>query len=145
VDEPGTARGAGPDRLAHLRWGLAVALPLLVVGAGVAGLAGGSVAAVGFSAGTGVVIASFAVSSLVIALADRLDPALVLPFGIGAYVTKFSLIVLLLTVLGDGGWRGRVPMGTGMVVTALCWSAAQVTWVVLRGPQARRAGGAGGA
>ena len=127
----------GPDRLAHLRWGFAVALPLLVVGTVVAGLAGGPVAAVGFSAGTGLVIASFAASSLVIALADRLYPALVLPFGLGVYITKFSLIVLLLTVLGDGGWHGRVAMGTGMAVTAVCWSAAQVTWVVRRGPQTR--------
>jgi hypothetical protein len=80
-----------------------------------------------FAAG---VIASFALSSLVIGLADRLDPALVLPFGIGAYIAKFSVIIAVMTVVGDGGWAGRVPMGIAVIVTAVCWVAAQVTWLV---------------
>src|ERR671917_107012 len=82
------AAAAAPDadrgwRLRHL--------PLMLAAAGVGGwLAGGS-GAVGAAVGVLVATLSFTASTLVIAYADRLDPKLVMPFGMGAYIAKVSL------------------------------------------------------
>ena len=90
-----------------------------------------------FAAGAGLVVASFAVSSLVVAFADWVAPPLVLPFGMITYAAKYAAMVLLLVMIGDSGWAGRVPMGIGVMVLAVGWAAAQVTWVLRRGPFAR--------
>ncbi|MBT8226437.1 MAG: hypothetical protein HKP61_07630 [Dactylosporangium sp.] len=130
--------GAEPvRRLAHLRWGLAASGILLLTGAPVGFLAAGWAGVAGFAAGVGLVVASYSVSSLVIAWADSIEPALIMPFGLTTYAMKFTGLIVLLAALDDTAWRGRTALGLGLIVAAVCWSAAQVSWIVRNGATSR--------
>ncbi len=117
-------------RLTHLPWGLAGSLAVLVVGGVVGWLVRGGPGAAGVAAGTVLVVVSFTLSSLVIAIADSVRPALVLPFGLMTYVVKFSAFGVMMAGIAKRGWSGLAPMGFGIVATAVVWSAAQILWLV---------------
>lgn len=85
--------------------------------------------AAGAAAGVGIVTASYLLSTVMIAWAASIDVKLVLPWGMAAYITKFTLIGLLMTSV-PADWPGLVPLGWGVVVSVVAWTGAQIWWVV---------------
>jgi uncharacterized membrane protein YqgA involved in biofilm formation len=85
-----------------------------------------------FAAALGVVIAtvSYLASTLAIAWADKLDPKLVMPFGMGVYVAKLSVLGGLMLVVASTGWAGLKPLSVGIVAGVLAWTATQIWWIV---------------
>jgi hypothetical protein len=133
TDAADALRGAAPAdrrwRLRHLPVMLAASAAMLVVAAGVGGWLTGAAGAVGAAVGVAVATLSFTASTLVIAYADRLDPKLVMPFGMGTYIAKVSLFGGLLLGVSSTGWAGLVPLGWGIAAGVLAWSAAQIWWI----------------
>jgi hypothetical protein len=119
-------------RLAHLPALLLAAAATLVAAAAVGWLARGGAGAVGAAVGVAVATASYLVSTLVIAWADAVRPALVLPLGLATYLVKLTVIGAVMIAIAASGWDGLVPMALGVVAGAVGWSAAQVWWVVRR-------------
>lgn len=118
------------ERLRHLPLTLAATGVVAAVAAAVAGLVAGADGAAGAVAGVGLVVTSYLFSTLAIAWADSVNPRLVLPVGLAAYVTKFSLFGLVLVALLRTGWAGLQPMAIGIVVGVVAWTGAQIWWVV---------------
>ena len=115
-------------RLRHLPSGLVACAALLVVGVAVGGVAGGPASAGGFALGVGLVAASFAGSSLEIAWADSIDPALVLPVGLATYMVKFTAIGLGCAALARTGFSGLPAFGVAVIAATLTWATAQAWW-----------------
>lgn len=104
---------------------------MLLVGAAVVGwLAGGGPGATGAAIGVGVVSVSYTLSTLAIAGADSISPQLVLPVGLTMYATKFTILGLLMAAVVASGWAGLVPLGVGVAVGVVGWTAAQIWWIV---------------
>lgn len=117
-------------RLRHLP-PILIAAGVMTVGAAVlGGLFAGGVGA--FAAPLGVVIAtaSYLASTLAIAWADKLDTKLVMPFGMGVYVAKLSVLGGLMLAVSTTGWNGLVPLSVGIVAGVLAWTATQIWWIV---------------
>jgi hypothetical protein len=117
------------QRLAHLPRLLAVSAILTGLAALVGGLVRGTDGAIGAAAGVALVVVSYAFSTVAIAWADSVNPRLVLPVGMGAYVTKFSLFGLLFLAILDADWPGTAPMAWGIVAGVLGWTTAQIWWL----------------
>jgi hypothetical protein len=113
----------------HLRVGLAASGVLLALGLLIGALTGRGAWAAGAAAGVGLVAASYVISSLVLAWADSVNPRLVLPVGLGVYVTKFILIGVVMAVIAGSGWAGLGAMGVAIIATVLGWTIAQSVWV----------------
>lgn len=122
-------------RLAHLPVLLGVSGGLLLVAVVAGWFARGGAGAAGAAAGVGVVTASYLISTLAIAWADSVDSNLVLPVGLLAYVTKFTLIGVVMASVAASGWAGLEPMGVGVVVGVVAWTATQIWWVVRNPPR----------
>jgi hypothetical protein len=123
-------------RIRHLSV-LLLASALLAVPAGLLGwLSRGADGALGAVLGVGVVVASYTFSILLIAWADSVDTNLVLPFGIAAYVTKFTLIGVAMAAVAASAWPGLEPMGLGVVAGVVVWSGTHIWWVVRHAPPA---------
>lgn len=120
--------GPRAPRLRHLPVPLLALAGLLIVGAGVAAPLADAAGVAGVAAGVGLVAASYVLSSLAIAWADRVNPRLVLPVGLTVYVVKFLFLGVFMIALNATGWLGLVPMGFAIVAAALTWSAAQAVW-----------------
>ncbi len=135
-----TAAGADRNwRLQHLP-PILIAAAVMTVGAAVLGgvLAGGVGA---WAAPLGVLVAtgSFLASTLAIAWADKLDAKLVMPFGMGVYVAKLSLLGGIMLVVATTGWAGIKPLSAGIVAGVLAWTATQIWWIVtVHAPRFRR-------
>lgn len=132
-------------RLAHLPWLLVVTGAVLVLAALAGGVARGGAGAAGAAIGVGVVAASYLFSTLLIAWADSIDPQLVLPFGLGAYLIKFSIIGIVMAGVAATDWAGLAPMGVGVVAGVIGWTTAQIWWVVRHPPRLEYHPPAGGA
>jgi hypothetical protein len=132
-------------RLAHLPALLAASGGLLVAGAIMGLLVAGGAGAAGAAVGVGMVAASYLSSTLAIAWADSIDPRLVLPVGLGAYLVKFTLIGIVMAAVVATGWEGLPALGAGVVAGVVTWTATQVWWVVRHRPRLeyRPPGGAG--
>ena len=115
-------------RTRHLRPLLAVCGLVLVAAAVLGAVLGGAVAAAGAAAGVGIVVASYTVSTLVIAWADRVAPALVLPFGLAAYAAKFTLIGVVMAAVAAARWPGLPALGFGVLAGVVAWTATQIWW-----------------
>lgn len=89
------------------------------------------------SSGLLLVAASYLVSTLLIARADAVDPRLVLPVGLSAYVVKYTAIGVLMVSLTARGWDGLVPMGCGVVAGVVGWTTTHIWWVVRHPPRLR--------
>lgn len=126
------------DRLRHLPLELAVCGVAGVLATVIGWLAGGGTAALGTAAGVALVLVSYLVSTLAIAWADSVNPRLVLPVGMAAYVTKFSLFGVVLVLLLNSGWAGLTPMAVGIVVGVVAWTGTQIFWTarITRAPDA---------
>ena len=115
--------------MTHLPVGLktsAVIFVLMIAGGAVLG---GLTGALGAAAGVGIVVASFTVSSLVIAWADSVHPTLVLPVGMFTYILKFTAIGFAMAAVVASGWDGLTALGVGVAVATIGWATAQAWWV----------------
>ena len=116
-------------RVEHLPLLTAVSTALLL-GAGSAGfLAGGVPSALGAAGGVLIVTISYTMSTLVIAWADTVRPALVMPLGLLVYVVKYTLLGVILAVLVSARWPGRVALGWAIVAGVVCWTGVQAWWL----------------
>lgn len=116
-------------RVEHLPFLSAVSVALLLCAASVGFVTGGATAAVGAAAGVALVTVSFTMSTLVIAWADTVRPALLMPLGLLTYVVKYALLGLIMVLVIDSGWPGRVALGWGVIAGVLGWTAVQIWWV----------------
>ena len=116
-------------RVEHLPMLSAVSVALLLCAASAGFLAGGAPAALGAAAGVLIVTVSYTMSTLVIAWADTVRPAMVMPLGLLAYVLKYSLLGVILAVLVASGWPGRAALGWGIVAGVVCWTGVQIWWL----------------
>jgi hypothetical protein len=122
-------------RLAHLPALLAATGGLLIVAALAGWVLRGGAGAAGAAAGVGVVTGSYLVSTLVIAWADSVDPRLVLPVGLTAYVVKFTLIGMVMASVAASGWPGLEPLGLGVVAGVVAWTGTHIWWLVRHPPR----------
>ena len=119
------------ERVRYLWAALAVSAVLL----GLATLVG----ALGAAVGVAVVAASYSATMLAVAWADSVNPRLVLPVGVGMYITKFSLIGALMIIVGASEWAGKIPMAMGIVAAVVVWTTAQIWWTLRNAhPYAKR-------
>jgi hypothetical protein len=116
-------------RVRHLPMLTAISGALALCAASVGLLADGPNAALGAASGVLVVAVSFTVSTLVVAWADAVRPALIMPLGLLTYVIKYSLIVAIMIGVASSGWTGGRAMAWGIVVGAVLLTVAQVWWV----------------
>lgn len=126
------AAGAAADRgwrLRHLPVLLTASAVLAALAAVVGGVTGGADAALGAAAGVAVTVASYTLTTVVLAWADARDPQLLLPFGLGLYVAKMSLLGALMIGVAATGWSGLVPLCLGIAVGVLVWTGVHVWWL----------------
>ena len=116
-------------RVEHLPFLTAFSIALMICAASVGFFAGGGPIAVGAAAGVAIVTVSFTMSTLVLAWADTVRPALLMPLGLLTYVVKYTLLGVILAFVIDSEWPGRVAMGWGVVAGVLGWTAVQIWWV----------------
>jgi hypothetical protein len=116
-------------RVEHLPLLSAASIALLICAASVGFFAGGVTAAVGAAGGVALTTVSFTMSTLVIAWADTVRPALLMPLGLLAYVVKYTLLAVILVAVIDSHWPGRTALGWGVVAGVLGWTSAQIWWV----------------
>jgi hypothetical protein len=115
-------------RLTHLPSGLKASAVLFVIAVPGGALFAGVAGALGAAVGVALVVASFTVSSLVIAWADSVNPTLVLPVGLMTYVLKFTAIGFLMAAVAGTNWDGLPALGGAVIVTTLGWATAQAWW-----------------
>lgn len=113
----------------HLPVGLKVSAVIFVLMVAGGAVLGGPTGALGAAAGVGIVVASFTVSSLVIAWADSVHPTLVLPVGMFTYILKFTAIGFAMAAVVASGWDGLTALGVGVAVSTIGWATAQAWWV----------------
>jgi hypothetical protein len=116
-------------RTRHLPPLLAASAVVMIIAAAIGGAVQGPVGALGAALGVAIATASFTVSTLVIAYADRLDPKLVMPFGMGTYIAKISVLGGLLLVVAEAGWAGLKPLAWGIAAGVLGWAVVQIWWI----------------
>jgi len=132
-----TSPARTPETAADRHWRLRhlppvlIAVAVMTAGAAVVGgLLSGGVGAFGAALGVLVAAASFLVSTLAIAWADSLDRKLIMPFGMGVYIAKLSLMGGLLLVAAEAGWAGLIPLACGIAAGVVAWTATQIWWIV---------------
>lgn len=116
-------------RIEHLPMLTAAGLALVCCAGSVGFFAGGPAAALGAAAGVFVVAVGATMSTLAIAWADVVRPALVLPVGLLTYVIKFALVAFVMFAVASSGWSGGVPMAWGLAAGAVVLTGVQVWWV----------------
>jgi hypothetical protein len=116
-------------RIEHLPFVLAAGFALVLCAASAGFFAGGVTAALGAATGAAVVVVGVSLTTLVIAWADLIRPALVLPVGVAIYVTKYTLIALLMVGVASSGWAGGLAMAWSLAGTAVVLTGVQVWWV----------------
>ena len=116
-------------RIEHLPFVLATGFALVLCAASAGFFLGGVTAALGAAAGTLVVTIGVSLTTLVIAWADVIRPALVMPAGLAIYVIKYSLIAFLMVAVASSGWAGGRPMAWGIAGSAVVLTAVQVWWL----------------
>ncbi|PRY31371.1 hypothetical protein [Pseudosporangium ferrugineum] len=120
-------------RVEHLPFLSAFSFALLMCAASVGYLASGAPAALGAAAGVALVTVSYTMSTLVLAWADTVRPALIMPLGMLTYVVKYSLLGVILAFVVSSEWPGRAALGWGVVAGVLGWTAVQIWWVARPG------------
>jgi hypothetical protein len=116
-------------RIEHLPMITAIGVALTLCAGSAAFLLAGVTAGLGVAAGVFIVAIGFSLSTLAIAWADAVRPALVMPVGLTVYVIKYALIVLILFSAGGSGWPGARAMAYGIAIGAVSMTAVQVWWV----------------
>jgi hypothetical protein len=116
-------------RVEHLPFLTAVMLAAVLCAASIGYLSGGPQLALGAAAGVLITAVSYTMSTLVIAWADTVRPAMVLPLGLATYVIKYTLLGVILAFAATSDWTGRRALGWGVVAGVLVWTAVQIWWV----------------
>jgi hypothetical protein len=116
-------------RVEHLPFLTAASIALLLCAASVGFLTGGRPDALGAAAGVALTTVSFTMSTLVIAWADTVRPALLMPLGLFTYMVKYTLLGVVMAFVISSGWSGRTAMGWGVVAGVLGWTSVQIWWV----------------
>ena len=116
-------------RVEHLPFLTAFSVALMICAASVGFFVGGAQFAVGAAAGVGIVTVSFTMSTLVLAWADTVRPALLMPLGLLTYVVKYSLLGVIMVFVISSQWPGKTALGWGIVAGVLGWTAVQIWWV----------------
>jgi hypothetical protein len=116
-------------RIRHLPMLTVISFALVLCAASVGFVTGGPDAALGAAAGVLLVNLSFTISTLVVAWADTVRPALLMPLGLLTYVIKYTLIALIMIGVGASSWAGGRPMAYGIMGGAVLLTAAQVWWI----------------
>ncbi|MEH0936309.1 hypothetical protein [Micromonospora psammae] len=116
-------------RLRHLPVLLVASAALGVVAAVVGGVTGGADAALGAAAGVAVTAASYTLTTLVLAWADGVNPQLVLPFGLGLYAAKFTLLGVVMVAVASTGWGGLIPLCLGIAAGVAVWTGVHIWWL----------------
>ncbi|MEU4714709.1 hypothetical protein AB0F73_13770 [Micromonospora purpureochromogenes] len=131
--EPGVrAPEAAADRrwrLRHLPVLLIASVLLGAVAALVGGVTGGGDAALGAAAGVAVTAASYTLTTVVLAWADAVNPQLVLPFGLGLYAAKFTLLGVVMVAVASTGWDGLIPLCLGIAAGVAVWTGVHIWWL----------------
>ena len=123
-------------RVAHLPFLSAVSAALLLFAASAGFVSGGSASAVGAALGVLIVTISYTMSTLVIAWADTVRPALLMPLALFTYVLKYSVLGVVLAYGVDSSWTGKNALGWGIVAGVIVWTGVQAWWfTVLRRPK----------
>jgi hypothetical protein len=115
-------------KVAHLPFLSVVSLALLLCAASAGYFAGGPSYALGAAVGVFVVTISYTMSTLVVAWADTVRPALVMPLALLTYVLKFSVLGVVLAFGVSTSWTGKIALGWGIVAGVMVWTAVQVWW-----------------
>jgi hypothetical protein len=116
-------------RVEHLPFLSAVMVAALLCAASIGYFNGGAPVALGAAAGVAITAVSYTMSTLVIAWADTVRPALVMPLGMATYVIKYTLLGVILAFSVTSDWAGKSALGWGVVAGVLVWTAVQVWWV----------------
>ncbi|MCU7724613.1 hypothetical protein ODJ79_12875 [Actinoplanes sp. KI2] len=115
-------------RVAHLPFLSAVSVALLLCAASVGFLAGGAASAVGAGLGVLIVTISYTMSTLVIAWADTVRPALLMPLAMLTYVLKCVVLGVALAYGVNTAWTGKTALGWGIVAGVIAWTGVQAWW-----------------
>ena len=115
-------------KVAHLPFLTAVAAALMLCAASAGFLAGGAATALGAAAGVLIVTISFTMSTLVIAWADTVRPALLMPLALFTYVLKYTVLGVVLAFGVSSQWAGKAALGWGIVAAVVVWTAVQAWW-----------------
>ncbi|WP_307834222.1 hypothetical protein [Paractinoplanes lichenicola] len=115
-------------RVAHLPFLSAVSFALLLFAASIGFVTGGPASALGASAGVMIVTVSFTMSTLVIAWADTVRPALLMPLALFTYVLKYGALGVVLAYGVSTTWPGKNALGYGIVAGVVVWTAVQAWW-----------------
>lgn len=131
--EPGTRAAEALDdrgwRLRHLPV-LLIATAVLAAVAGVTGgVTRGADGALGAVAGVALTALSYTFTTVLVAWADARDPQLVLPFGLGAYVAKMSVLGAVMILVASTGWPGLIPFCLGIAAGVLVWTGVHIWWL----------------
>ncbi|MEU4687679.1 hypothetical protein [Actinoplanes sp. NPDC023714] len=116
-------------RVEHLPFLSAVSMALLTFAASAGFFVGGAASALGAAAGVLIVTLSFTMSTLVIAWADTVRPALLMPLGLLTYTVKYTLLGVILAYGVSSEWDGRTALGLGIVAGVMVWTAVQAWWM----------------
>ena len=116
-------------RIEHMPMVVAAGFALVLCAASAGFFVDGPAAALGAAAGVFIVTIGYSMSTLAVAWADAIRPALVMPIGLTAYVIKYLLIALIMMAVAGNGWAGGVPMAWGIAAGAVVLTAVQVWWV----------------
>ncbi|MGK5742495.1 hypothetical protein [Micromonospora sp. URMC 103] len=116
-------------RLRHLPVLLIASVLMAAVAAVVGGVTGGADAALGAAAGVAVTAASYTLTTVVLAWADSRDSQLVLPFGLGLYVAKFTLLGAVMIAVAASGWPGLIPLCLGIAAGVVVWTGVHIWWL----------------
>ncbi|MFC0503145.1 hypothetical protein [Micromonospora costi] len=116
-------------RLRHLPVLLVASAVLAAAAAVVGGVTGGADAALGAAVGVAVTVVSYTLTTVVLAWADSRDSQLVLPFGLGLYVAKFTLLGAVMVGVASTGWPGLIPMCLGIAAGVVVWTGMHIWWL----------------
>jgi hypothetical protein len=116
-------------RIEHMPMVLAVGFALVLCAASVGFFVDGPTTALGAAVGVLIVTIGYSMSTLAVAWADAINPALVMPIGMTAYVIKYLLIAFIMLVVAGNSWAGGVPMAWGIAAGAVVLTGVQVWWV----------------
>lgn len=119
-------------RVEHLPFLSAVCLALLTFAASAGFLTGGAPAALGAATGVLIVTVSYSMSTLVIAWADTVRPALLMPLGLLTYVLKYTVLGVILAFGVSSDWSGKTALGLGIVAGVMVWTGVQAWWMYRR-------------
>ncbi|MFJ8581217.1 hypothetical protein [Micromonospora sp. NPDC093277] len=116
-------------RLRHLPVLLIASAVLGAAAAVVGGTTRGADGALGAALGVAVTALSYTLTTVLLAWADARDPQLVLPFGLGAYVAKMTVLGAVMVGVASTGWSGLVPFCLGIAAGVLVWTGVHIWWL----------------